>query len=101
MTGTTPARLDVTVKVTNDEEEGEVTLSQQQPLIGQELTASVTDSDGGFGANGALTRLTWAWHVADTTDDGDCPAAVIPDGGEDPWVVDPQGDSGHLHTEGG
>ena len=71
--GNNTGTLDVTVKVTNDEEEGEVTLSQQQPLIGQELTASVTDSDGGFGANGALTRLTWAWHVADTTD-GDCPA---------------------------
>ena len=37
------------------------------------MTASVTDSDGGFGANGALTRLAWAWHVAETTADRDCP----------------------------
>ena len=77
--GNNTGTLDVTVKVTNDEEEGEVTLSQQQPLIGQELTASVTDSDGGFGADGALTRLAWAWHVVDTTGDGDCPAADATD----------------------
>ena len=57
--GNNTGTLDVTVKVTNDEEEGKVTLSQQQPLIGQELTASVTDSDGGFDTNNALTRVTW------------------------------------------
>ena len=77
--GNNTGTLDVTVKVTNDEEEGEVTLSQQQPLIGQDLTASVTDSDGGFGTNGALTRRAWAWHVAATTTDGDCPAAEAAD----------------------
>ena len=58
---------DVTVKVTNAEEDGEVTLSYQQPLIGRELTASVTDPDGGFDpANGAprtdVTAVTWQWE---------------------------------------
>ena len=80
--GNNTGTLDVTVKVTNDEEEGKVTLSQQQPLIGQELTASVTDSDGGFGANGALTRLAWAWHVPETTAGSDCPAVDATD-----WTV--------------
>ena len=63
--------LDLTVKVTNDEEVGTVTLSYQQPLIGSELTASVIDPDGGFDpASGAsrtdVTAVTWQWEV--TTD---------------------------------
>ena len=68
-----PGTLDVTVKVTNAEEDGEVTLSHQQPLIGQVLTATVEDPDGGFEANGGLTRVAWAWHWAETTA-GACPA---------------------------
>ena len=47
-----PGMLHVTVKVTNAEETGKVTLSHQQPLIGQVLTAMVGDPDGGFGPNG-------------------------------------------------
>ena len=81
--GRNTAELDVTVKVTNAEEDGEVTLSYQQPLIGRELTASVTDPDGGFDpANGAprtdVTAVTWQWHVTsdkDLFDDDDCPDA--------------------------
>ena len=69
-----PGTLDVTVKVTNAEEDGEVTLSHQQPLIGQALTAMVADPDGGFEANGGLTRVAWAWHWAETTPEGACPA---------------------------
>ena len=68
-----PGMLYVTVKVTNEEEPGKVTLSHQQPLIGQELMAMVTDSDGGFDPNGALTRVSWQWHVSDT-DGGACRA---------------------------
>ena len=69
--GNNVGTLDVTVKVTNAEEDGEVTLSHQQPLIGQEVTASIADSDGGFDANGELTRLAWMWER--TTNEGGCP----------------------------
>ena len=69
--GNNVGTLDVTVKVTNAEENGEVTLSHQQPLIGQEVTASIVDSDGGFDANRELTRLAWMWER--TTNEGGCP----------------------------
>ena len=74
--GNNDKTLDVTVKVTNGEEEGKVTLSHQQPLIGHDLTATVTDPDGGFGPDDGLTAVTWQWAKADqlTTGDEDCPA---------------------------
>ena len=70
--GNNTGTLDVTVKVTNAEEAGKVALSHQQPLIGQEVTATLTDSDGGFGPNDALTRVTWKW--ARTYAETGCPA---------------------------
>ena len=72
--GNNIGKLNVTVKVTNEEEAGKVTLSHQQPLIGEPLMAEVADSDGGFGPSGALTQVAWVWHVVDTAD-GVCPAA--------------------------
>ena len=45
---------DVTVTVTNEDDDGTVTLSVQ-PVVGIELTASVTDPDG------AVTDETWQW----------------------------------------
>ena len=68
--------LYVTVKVTNYDEPGKVTLSPQQPLIGQEVMATVKDPDNGFGPNGELTRVGWMWHWADTDEDGVCPEAL-------------------------
>ena len=75
--GNNKATLDVTVKVTNGEENGMVTLSPQQPLIGHEVTATVSDPDGGFGADGGLTAVTWqwAWAAQLPAEDEDCPAA--------------------------
>ena len=65
--GRNTTTLDVTVKVTNVEEPGEVALAYQQPLIGRVLTATVTDSDGGFSpSSGAprtdVTGVTWQWY---------------------------------------
>ena len=51
---------DITVTVTNVDEPGTVKLSHIQPGIGQELTATLTDEDGGI--NGAM----WQWHSGET-----------------------------------
>ena len=64
--GTTASR-DVTVRVTNVDEPGEVTLSTLQPQDGIDLTATLTDPDG------HISGVTWQWHSAPLTD-GDCPA---------------------------
>ena len=51
---------DVTVTVTNVEEPGTVTLSTQQPRVGVELTAMLTDPDGD------ITNLMWQWSIGGT-----------------------------------
>ena len=52
--GNTDSR-NVTVRVTNENEPGTVTLSSLQPEVGVDLTAKLTDPDGG------ITGLTWQW----------------------------------------
>ena len=52
---------DLTVFVENIEEAGEVTLSTDQPLIGQAVTATVSDPDNG------VTVVTWRWERATST----------------------------------
>ena len=46
----------VTVKVTNEEEEGTVTLSSLQPRVGVPITARLTDPDG------SISGITWQWY---------------------------------------
>ena len=53
--GTNTATRDVTVTVTNVDEDGEVTLSAAQPVVDTELTATLADPDGG------VTGTTWQW----------------------------------------
>ena len=50
------ATQDVTVNVTNVDEAGGLTLSSQQPQVGTELTATLTDLDGG------LSGQSWTWE---------------------------------------
>ena len=68
------SRLDVTVKVTDAEDAGTVSLSQREPQEDQTVVATVSDPDGG------VTITSWAWaRVASTTGDNDaitCPAAT-------------------------
>ena len=52
---------DVTIKVTNAEETGEVTLSHTQPEVETTLTATLSDLDGGE------TGVKWQWHRLDAT----------------------------------
>ena len=49
---------DVRVMVTNVEEDGTVMLSSMTPVVGVELTASLTDSDGG------VMDVTWVWETS-------------------------------------
>ena len=53
--GTITATRNVTVTVTNEDEGGTVTLSSNQATVGDELTAVVTDIDGG------VISVTWQW----------------------------------------
>ena len=54
--GTLNADLMVAVKVTNDDDEGgQVTLSSEEALVGVELTATLTDLEGGVLASGQIT----------------------------------------------
>ena len=48
----------VTVTVTNENENGVVTLSKTQPRVGIPVTASLTDPDG------SISKLTWQWSIA-------------------------------------
>ena len=50
--------MEVTVEVTNVEEDGTVTLSSESPVVGSAVTATLTDSDGG------ITGLTWTWETS-------------------------------------
>ena len=47
--------MDVTVTVTNVDEDGTVTLSSMQPVVDTMLTATLDDLDGG------ITGTTWQW----------------------------------------
>ena len=55
---------DLTIKVTNVDEVGTVSLSNIQPGVGQEITASLTDPDGG------VNDMKWQWARSGTGADG-------------------------------
>ena len=48
--------ISMTINVTNVDEDGAVTLSPEQPKIGTELTATLTDADGG------VSDASWRWE---------------------------------------
>ena len=54
--GENSAMRDVTVKVTNMEEVGEIEVTPVQPRVGTELMAELTDSDG------VVSGPTWQWY---------------------------------------
>ena len=51
--------LEVTITVTNVDEDGVVTLSTQYPGVGTAVTATLTDPDG------ATASITWSWQNSD------------------------------------
>ena len=69
---------DVTVKVTNVEEDGTVTLSTLQPRVGFPVTATLADPD-----NVTADSVSWQWYKGNVTqggledlDDDECVAAT-------------------------
>ena len=54
--GTSVGRLSVTVNVTNVDEPGMVQVPVSEPRVGQRLTATVSDQDGGVGS------IEWKWE---------------------------------------
>ncbi len=86
---------DVTVTVTNSEEEGKVKLSSIQPAVETELTATVTDPDGG------VTNVKWLWQSAPTSagswdDIDDATSATYTPTAGDPADKDDTGDIGNY-----
>ena len=65
------ATREVTIMVTNVEEDGTVTLSAQQPYVGVALRASVTDLDG------PTTDVTWKWERDEDRNNDDTGEEVI------------------------
>ena len=60
--GENTAMKEVTVMVTNVDEKGTVVLSSMTPVVGVELTATLTDPDG------IVTGETWQWSKSMTMD---------------------------------
>ena len=54
--GTSVGRLSVTVSITNIDEPGMVEVPVSEPRVGQRLTATVSDQDGGVGS------IEWKWE---------------------------------------
>ena len=61
--GTSVGRLIVTVNVTNVDEPGMVEVPVSEPRVGQRLTATVSDQDGGVGS------IEWKWERQPTRGD--------------------------------
>ena len=55
--GTNEAMKAVTVTVTNEDDPGTVILSTERPRVGDEITATLTDDDGGISGT-----TTWLWE---------------------------------------
>ena len=64
--------VEVTITVTNDDEDGTVTLSTDTPVVGNAVTAEVTDPDGNMGdmppiaMDTVIIGATWQWARADS-----------------------------------
>ena len=75
--GTNHKDMQVAVKVTDVNEVGRVALSSQDAQIGVELTATLSDDDGGVPDGAEITDQKWTWHRLPntTTDSADAAAA--------------------------
>ena len=50
--------MTLTINVTNEDDEGAITLSAAQPRVGANLSARLTDQDGD------IRQLVWEWHTS-------------------------------------
>ena len=69
--------MQVVVKVTDLDEDGKITLSSQDAQIGVELTATLSDDDGGVPNAAQFTDQKWTWHrlASDENDNTNVAAA--------------------------
>ena len=63
---------DIEVKVTNEDEDGTVTLSAVQPRVGVPVTASLTDIDG------QVSGVTWQWRIGNSDIDDATSDTYVP-----------------------
>ena len=61
--------LDVTIEVVDTEDLGVVALSQRQPQVGREVSATPSDPDGG------VSIREWVWERSEIAVDGGTPSA--------------------------
>ena len=78
--GFNSSSLDVTVKVKNIDEVGEVKLSQRQPQVGTQITAMIEDDD-----NIVSSSLRWRWERSDV-DGSNAPTAEACDDTRVGWT---------------
>ena len=80
------SKTDVTVTVTNLDEDGKVSLSSIQPGVGTALTATLKDPDGGE------TDIRWQWSSGPTADGGFEPIEGATSASYTPTAGDPADD---------
>ena len=73
---------DVTVKVTNIEEDGAITFSTLQPRVGFPVEATLTDPD-----NVNVDSLEWQWYRGDTFTDSNIPTTECADAASDDCLI--------------
>ena len=67
--GKLTAMRDVAITVTNANDDGEITLSSEQPKVGVDFTADLSDEDGVVG------DVKWQWYNGDPDEDTNIPIA--------------------------
>ena len=85
---------DVTVSVTNVEEDGEVTISTLQPRVGVELSASLTDPDGD------INGLMWQWYRGETLDLASLPTTECDADADNNCLIEDATSSDYTPTSG-
>ena len=91
----------VTVTVTDEDEDGEVVISWLQPEVGIAIMASLTDPDGPSGAalpvdDTAITNATWTWRVSEVV------RGALDIDNDDHWGTAPgSGDRTNSYTPAG
>ena len=69
----------VTVKVTDADEDGKVSLSTQDAVVGSPITATLTDSDRDVDLRDQVARLSWTWQNTTPAAGTTCAALTNPD----------------------
>ena len=80
----------VTINVTNVEEDGAVALSSHSPVVGGEVTATLSDPDGG------ITSLVWTWETSSNGTNWVEATGVATDAGDTSTYVPVEADTGRY-----